>query len=127
MRNLVWLLTAAAGIFLFVTVILPLLGMLLAGVAVVVGLAVVAYIAAPFLAKLPWFRDRIRVEQHGRGRTIRFGGAQFTSYGGPAQASSREDWRRDPDVIDVEGRQVEVEVEDQDEEEMRRLPPGSEG
>lgn len=93
--------------------------MLLAVVVVVIGLAIVGYIAAPFLAKLPWFRDRIHVEQHGRNRTVRFGGTQFTSYSGPGQGTSRDPLRHDPNVIDVEGRQVEVEAEVED----RQLPP----
>jgi hypothetical protein len=117
MRSLVWFITAAAAVFILATVVLPLLGMLLAVVVVVIGLAMIAYVAAPFLAKLPWFRDRIHVEQHGRSRTVRFGGTQFTSYTGSAQRPTREPWSDDPNVIDVEGRQVEVEVEEE------QLPP----
>ena len=111
MRSLLALAAVAIGIFVLVTVVLPVLGFLLAAVIAVVGLGAVAVLAAPTLARLPWFRDRIHVEEHGFGRTIRFG-----VDGGRRRQRRSTDGSADGDYIDVEGRTIAVEEE--------RLPPG---
>jgi hypothetical protein len=94
---LLFLVVAAMGV-LAVTVLLPILGVLFLLVAGLFVVAVGAMLSAPLLARLPWFRDRIFVEKRGRGRSIRFG------RGGSAARPGRRDV--DPDVIDVEGREV---------------------
>lgn len=115
---LMWAVAALVAFF----VLLPILGMLLVGVVSLMLLGGLFFLAAPFLAKLPWFRDRIHVERHGGGRFIRFGNGASTSHGGdPFQTRSRP---VDPDVIDVEGREVPTDSDaDGDEEEELLLPP----
>ncbi|MFB5084444.1 hypothetical protein [Symbiobacterium thermophilum] len=107
MRSLLAVIAVAVGIFLLVTVVLPFVGILLAAVLALAGLGVVAYLAAPVLARLPWFRDRIHVEEHPLGRTIRFGAVRV---------HQRAHARRADDFIDVEGRTIDVEED--------LLPPG---
>jgi|GEM_PF-1902666 len=109
MRNLIGILLVGLALFVLVSVVLPVVGFLLAAVVAVVAVGALTYFAAPVLARLPWFRDRITVEQHGRSRTVRFGRTQFSSYrdfGAAPRAGSPAD-----DVIDVEGRTVEGEDE----------------
>ncbi len=101
MRNLLAVAGAAVVIFVLVTVVLPVVGFLLAALLAVLGLGAVAFFAAPVLARLPWFRDRIHVEEHAFGRTIRFGGS----------VNRREPSRTSGDFIDVEGRTIGVEEE----------------
>ena len=100
MRSLPAVIAVAVGIWLLVTVVLPFVGMLLAAVLALAGLGALAYVAAPALARLPWFRDRIHVEEHRFGRTIRFG---------RVQVQQRAHARRGDDFIDVEGRTIDVE------------------
>lgn len=111
MRTLPAVIAVALGIFVLVTIVLPVLGFLLAAVLAVLGLGAVAFFAAPVLARLPWFRDRIHVEEHAFGRTIRFGGS-IGRRPQPRRTGDRGDF------IDVEGRTIGVE------EEM--LPPADE-
>lgn len=110
MRNLSFLVTLVVGALLTFFVVLPLLGFVLMVVAAVAVLAVIAYFALPWLAKLPWFRDRIHVEQHGFGRSVRFGSGGFsTQRARPGQwerAAEPEAAQRLDDVIDVEGREI---------------------
>lgn len=108
MRNLVGILLVGLALFLLVTVVLPVLGFLLAAVVALLAIGAVAYFAAPLLARLPWFRDRIKVEEHGGARTVRFGRTQFSSFGDWSAAPRAA---REPadDVIDVEGRTVGTE------------------
>lgn len=120
MRNLTGILIAAAVLFLLVTVVLPVLGFLLAVVAAVAAIAAGAYLAAPLLAKLPWFRDRIAVEEHGGVRTIRFGRTQFTSFR-HREAPVRDRYQAG-DVIDVEGRTVAEEEESSSEPDLLAPP-----
>lgn len=121
MRNLMGILLVGLALFLLVTVVLPVLGFLLVAVVAVLAVGAAAYFAAPVLARLPWFRDRITVERHGGARTVRFGRAQFTSYQGwDAQPRAGEPG---DDVIDVEGREVAV---DEEEDAPPELLPGPE-
>lgn len=86
------------GIFL-----LPLVGFLLifgVGLLLLVGLLIWA---APWLAKLPWFRDRIHVNRSGGARFVRFGGGFRPSEPEPSPHTSTDDVI---DVIDVEGREL---------------------
>jgi hypothetical protein len=107
-RNALWSLILMAAAILAVVVLLPVLGVLFLGVALLLALGIGAILAAPFLAKLPWFRDRIHVQTRGSARSVRFG--QNRSYPG-AMTGERERIdsaaRTDPgDVIDVEGREI---------------------
>ncbi len=104
-----------AVIALIGMVLLPLLGVLL---LVVVGALVAGvgfFLLAPYLAKLPWFRDRIHVRQRGSFRSVHFGRSDFTGYSAterPYQepAGGRLDHT---DVIDVEGRELPTKKEDE--------------
>jgi hypothetical protein len=94
---------------LAVVVLLPLLGVILLVVAIVLVLAVGAVLAAPLLAKLPWFRDKFTVEHRGNWKTVRFGGSVFTSYqpGRPEHPAPESAGQIDAgDVIDVEGEEI---------------------
>lgn len=89
MRNVLLFLVVAAMGILAVTVLLPILGVLFLLVAALFVVAVGAFLSAPLLARLPWFRDRIFVERRGAGRTIRFGrGAGGRAAGGPGRRRS---------------------------------------
>lgn len=91
MRNPLWyLLMAVVAVVAFVA-LLPILSFL---AVVVVGLVALMAVA-PYLAKLPWFRDRISVRKHQFGQSVRFGGRPRP------QPRQPED-----DVIDVEGREL---------------------
>ncbi|MDF2630104.1 MAG: hypothetical protein K0R39_3935 [Symbiobacteriaceae bacterium] len=104
MRNsLPTLLLLGAGLLAFI-LLLPILGVLfiiLIGlILVVVGLV----LAAPFLARLPWFRNRIHVRRHGGFSSVRFGRDTYTTYEEPHRPEAT---RLDHgDVIDVEGREL---------------------
>ena len=113
MRNaLPTLLLLGAGLLGFV-LLLPILGVLF---FIVIGLIVVVVglvLAAPFLARLPWFRDRIHVHRHGGFSSVRFGRDAYTTYEEPhRQEATRLDHG---DVIDVEGRELPSEngIEDE--------------
>jgi len=123
MRNLAGFLFAGVALFLLATVVLPLVGFLLAAVVAVLAVGAAAYLAAPYLARLPWFRDRIRVEQHGGMRTVRFGRTGFTNFR-PEGGEHFGRRRHDGDIIDVEGRQVAVEDEPTDPDDDLLPPPG---
>lgn len=111
MRNLLWFLSAAAVVLLAIFVLLPVVGVLLLIIVGVLVLAVAFFLAAPLLARLPWFRDRIHVERYGNARTVRFGGGTYTTYrdAGPARPQGEEQPGRldHGDVIDVEGREID--------------------
>jgi hypothetical protein len=81
---------------LAVVVVVPVLGILLFVVAALLAVLLIAFLAAPLLAKLPWFRNRIIVQRSGGRRIIRFGPDAFSGF---------RDHRptNDDDVIDVEG------------------------
>jgi len=107
-RNTLGQIILIGSALLAVLVLLPILGVIFVVVVGVLALAVLAFLAAPLLAKLPWFRDRIYVRRHGNRRSIRFGNGEFTSYQGragdppentPGQLGPR-------DVIDVQGREI---------------------
>lgn len=108
MRNTLWVLTLIGAALLAVVVLLPVLGVIFLLVAIVLVLGVGALLAAPLLAKLPWFRDRITVDQDGTRKTIRFGGGMFTSYrGGPDGPFRNPNGQLDRNnVIDVEGKEI---------------------
>lgn len=97
-----WYLTLAVAALVGFFVLLPLLGVLFVGLIGLLLLGGLLFLAAPLLAKLPWFRDRIHVEQHGAGRFVRFGGGSFRYDAGDPFHSRTVD----PDVIDVEGREL---------------------
>lgn len=90
MRSLVLFLSLLGATLFVILVLLPVLGVILLVVAVALALALGVYLAAPLLVRLPWFRDRVTVEERGGRKTVRFDGAQFA----------------DDDVIDVEGREL---------------------
>lgn len=101
------------GLFIMgAVVLLPLMGLLLLLVLAVIGL----YLAAPFLARLPWFRDWIHVDEIGGRRIVRFGRA-FTGYREPPR---RAHWEgsglQAGDYIDAETRILD----DEDPEEAAR-------
>jgi hypothetical protein len=75
-------------------VLLPVLGVVLVVVVVFIGLALLLLLLAPWLVKLPWFRDRIRIH-----RSFDFGQRQADPFRQQAP-------RQDDDVIDVEGREL---------------------
>lgn len=105
MRNALWLLTLIGAAILAVVVLLPVLGAIFLLVAIALALGVGALLAAPLLAKLPWFRDRITVERDGTRKTIRFGGGLYTSHrDGPF---GKPPGQLDPNnVIDVEVKEL---------------------
>lgn len=86
MRNLVWLLILVAFGFFAFFVLLPIIGIVIVAVLVLV-------IAAPFLMRLPWFRNRVFVYRSG---------SQPRSDGYQPPRPSLDHG----DVIDVEGREV---------------------
>ncbi|HYG58485.1 MAG TPA: hypothetical protein VD902_10540 [Symbiobacteriaceae bacterium] len=108
MRNVLPYLFLLGVIVLAAVVLLPVLGALLLLAVIVVAVVAVGAFAAPFLAKLPWFRDRIVVEQRGGRRTVRFGRGFFSSYQPPPDHQYQERTRQmdQGDVIDVEGRHL---------------------
>jgi hypothetical protein len=95
-RNVLLFVGLIGAAVLAVVVIVPILGILLIGVAVLLAVLLIAFLAAPLLAKLPWFRGRINVQRSGGRRIIRFGPDAFSRHRdhGP---------ENDDDVIDVEG------------------------
>lgn len=110
-RNALFFLGLIAAILLAVTVLLPVLGVIFLVALLALVLAVAMVWAAPLLAKLPWFRDRIYVREEGGRKTVRFGGTVYTSYrgGGPAAGPTDPDSAGrldDGEVIDVEGREL---------------------
>ncbi|MFZ5622744.1 MAG: hypothetical protein ACOY5W_17135 [Pseudomonadota bacterium] len=107
MRNLtLWLSLLGAAVIGFL-VLLPVLGLILFAVLTVLLLTAGAFLAAPLLARLPWFRDRIRVDERDGRRTVRFGSAVFTTQQGRPHRDPAEGFRRvEGEVIDVEGREL---------------------
>lgn len=91
MRSPLWYIVMAGVAVLAIVALLPILSVL---AVVVLGLVAVAAVA-PYLARLPWFRDRISVQKHRFGRSVRFGGTPEPQPRRPAD-----------DVIDVEGREL---------------------
>lgn len=109
-RGLPYLIFAGITLLAFL-VLLPVLGVVLLLALLALGLLVGFMLAAPLLARLPWFRNRIHVKDVGGRKTIRFGGAVYTSYRGehghpqrqPPDSSGRLD---DGDVIEAEFREL---------------------
>lgn len=111
MRNLIFMAVAA---LLVVFVLLPLMGALLGVLLILVAVVAAGVLAAPLLAKLPWFRDRIHVEDVGGRKTVRFGNGVFTSYRGRGPEPPTPDrfgGIDSGDVIDVQGRELPDEKE----------------
>jgi hypothetical protein len=108
LRNAIWSLITLAIAVLAVIFLLPVLGVLLLVVAGLIVLAVGAIWALPWLMKLPWFKKRIHMEETPFGRTIRFGGGQYTTYRGNPYEPERPAGAHldEGDVIDVEGREL---------------------
>jgi hypothetical protein len=114
MRNTLISLALTAVAILVVLALLPVVGFLLLFVVAVVVLAIVAFFAAPLLARLPWFRDRIHVDEESGHRSVRFGRGFYTSsYNTPYRNAGETDPFEPPaghlddgDVIDVEGREI---------------------
>ena len=104
MRNALGSLILLGVAALAVIVLLPVLGAIFLVVALVLALVVGFFLAAPLLARLPWFRDRIVVRRYGRSQTIRFD-RDFSTY-------KEQPRQHDPEVIDVEGRQIAESEED---------------
>lgn len=108
MRDIILFLTVLGAVLLGILVLLPVLGVLFMVLVGLLALAAVLFLAAPLLAKLPWFRDWITVDEYGGRRFIRFGKGGFTasrggrSYRNPYQKRPAHD----EDVIDVEGREI---------------------
>lgn len=100
MRNLVWFLTVVGGALLTFFVLLPVVGFVLMLALVILALLVLAYFALPLLMKLPWFRDRIHVDETIFGKAIRFGSRARSRYEGRPRQENPDD------VIDVEGREI---------------------
>lgn len=94
----------AAALVLGALFLLPVLGVLFLVVVAVLVLAVAAFLAAPWLARLPWFRDRIHVEQTPFGQAIRFG--RERGYRDPHAGQGPRYNAGTGDVIDVEGREL---------------------
>lgn len=107
MRNAIWTLISLVITGLALVFLLPVLGVLLMVIVGLVVLAIVAFMAAPWLSKLPWFRNRIHVDRTPFGRTIRFGGANayrtWQEQPGEPKSGARLD---QGDVIDIEGREL---------------------
>lgn len=107
-RDLAWALILLGAAVLAFFALLPVLGI----IAVVIAAAVLLMVAAPLLQRLPWFRDRIRVEQRGGFRSYQFGNTRVTTYHDTSEAADPEP-REEPlsqldngDVIDVEGKEI---------------------
>jgi len=113
MRNALGSLIVLAVAILIVIALLPVLGVLFLIVAGVVVLAIGALWAAPLLAKLPWFRDRIRVYRSGGFQSVQFG-REFEVREQPPH-EEREVHRELGDVIDVQGRELPDADEDAEE------------
>lgn len=105
MRNALLVLSALGALLLVIFVVLPVLGVIVIAAIVLIALILGALLAAPLLMKLPWFRKRIIVEERGGFRTVRFGNSAFTT-GRPGQGRPPGQGPVDPDVIDVEGREL---------------------
>lgn len=112
MRNgLLTLLLLGAGLLAF-TLLLPILGVLFIIVIVAIVAVVGLVLAAPLLARLPWFRDRIHVRRYGGASSIRFGrDAGYNPHEEPVHQQSTQLNRGD--VIDVEGRELPNDEEKQ--------------
>jgi len=110
-NGLLTLLLLGAGLLAF-TLLLPILGVLFIIVIVAILAVVGLVLAAPFLARLPWFRDRIHVRRYGGSASVRFGrDAGYNPYQEPPdQRSTRLD---QGDVIDVVGRELPSDEEKQ--------------
>ncbi|HEY8347101.1 MAG TPA: hypothetical protein VIL07_07475 [Symbiobacteriaceae bacterium] len=108
MRSLVfWLILLGAALTGFL-ILLPLLGFLVVVAGGLLAMAAAVMLAVPLLQRLPWFRDRVRIERRGRFRTVRFGDTVIISYSDDSEPADSEPESRkrlsDGNVIDVEGR-----------------------
>jgi hypothetical protein len=97
-RNPLWTIITVGVLVLAFIVLAPVLGFLLLILVAALAVGVLLFFGAPLLARLPWFRDRIHVEQHGGMRSVRFGPSAQRD---PSPRSPLSD-----DVIDVEGREI---------------------
>lgn len=104
MRNLIGSLVVMAVGILLVVALLPVLGALFLVVVGVIVIGIAALWAAPLLAKLPWFRDRIHVRRSGSFQSVQFGRG-FAADVRP-EPEERETHPELGDVIDVQGREL---------------------
>lgn len=122
MRTLLTYLIVLGVLIALFALLLPIIGILLLLMAALIGF----WLAAPFLARLPWFRNWIRVEERGPFRTVRFGSARFTGFSGAGRPPGERPGagRIDQgDVIDVEPRVIQVDDGEERPQEQRPSRP----